>query len=91
MPGHGSIAHGEEAVRARFRHDLDYLDALQGGVAAAQRAGLSLDDTLARLDTLPYTGKDAAYSMNAVHRRNAELTCAAPASARPARSRASSR
>jgi len=91
VPGHGSIARGADAVRARFRHDLDYLAALQSGAAEALRAGASADDAWTRLERMSYTGKDAEYSMNAVHRRNAEITCAALASATAARSRAPGR
>jgi hypothetical protein len=29
IPGHGSIARGADAVRARLRRDFDYLDSLK--------------------------------------------------------------
>jgi hypothetical protein len=39
IPGHGPIARDREAVMARFRADLDYLDALERGVETALDAG----------------------------------------------------
>src|SRR6185295_16956874 len=32
VPGHGTIARGADAVRERFRHDLDYLHSLKDAI-----------------------------------------------------------
>jgi len=73
VPGHGTIAHGPEALE-RIHRDLGYLDALEIGVRKAQRAGLSLDETQAQLAALDYLGKGAAYPMDDVHRENVRIT-----------------
>jgi glyoxylase-like metal-dependent hydrolase (beta-lactamase superfamily II) len=72
VPGHGTIAHGPEAL-ARIHRDLGYLDALESGVGEARTAGLSLEQTLARLTVMDYLGKGAAYPMDDVHRENVRL------------------
>lgn len=73
VPGHGAIARGAEAVRARFRADLAYLDELERRVAAAVADGLSAPETVARLDDMTYTGKgDAAWDTTEFHRGNVE-------------------
>ena len=74
VPGHGSIALGAKAVLARVRRDLRYLDALEIGVREARRAGLSLEETQARLAAMDYLGKGAAYPMDDVHRENVRIT-----------------
>jgi glyoxylase-like metal-dependent hydrolase (beta-lactamase superfamily II) len=71
VPGHGSVARGAEAVRGRFRQDLDYLAALTRGVAAARAEGLELSAAQERLATLEYTGKSGTpFPMAEVHREN---------------------
>lgn len=71
VPGHGAIAHGRDAVLARFGHDLDYLAALTRGVAEARAAGLSLEAAAERLAALEYTGKGGTpFPMAELHRAN---------------------
>jgi glyoxylase-like metal-dependent hydrolase (beta-lactamase superfamily II) len=74
IPGHGAIAIGPDAVRARVDGDLAYLESLERGVAAARAAGLALDATQDRLATMEYTGKHSReYSMVEAHRKNVRL------------------
>jgi glyoxylase-like metal-dependent hydrolase (beta-lactamase superfamily II) len=71
VPGHGAIAQGHAQVRARLRADLDYLDRLEAGVRDARRAGLSLEDTRAKLSTMTITGRDdPEYPMGPIHEQN---------------------
>lgn len=71
IPGHGTIARGAEAVRARFQADLDYLDALECEVRAARDAGADLAATLERLEPMRYLGKGvAAWDTTEFHREN---------------------
>jgi hydroxyacylglutathione hydrolase len=70
VPGHGAVAHGAEAALDRVRRDLGYLDALEAEVRKARRAGLTLEETQARLAALEYVGKGAAHPMDDVHRGN---------------------
>jgi glyoxylase-like metal-dependent hydrolase (beta-lactamase superfamily II) len=71
IPGHGSVAMGRAAARERLERDLDYLRTLEAAARAARRAGLSEDDTVARLEAMDHLGKGAAYAMDADHRANA--------------------
>ena len=73
IPGHGTIAHGPEALE-RLHRDLGYLDALEAGVRAARGTGLTLEETQVRLAALDYLGKGAAYPMDDVHRENVRIT-----------------
>jgi len=57
IPGHGSIAHGREAVLERLLGDLDYLERLAAGVAQASDEGLSLEATRERLSGLSYPSR----------------------------------
>jgi glyoxylase-like metal-dependent hydrolase (beta-lactamase superfamily II) len=86
VPGHGSIAQGGEAVRARFRHDLDYLQALKDGVAHAIAAGLGREAAIEQLMALEYTGRNGEpWPMIDIHRENAGHAwdhAASPASSR---------
>jgi len=71
IPGHGSIAIGQDAVLARLRSDLAYLAALEREAARAQREGLDVEATQEKLAAMTYAGKDdATYPMNDVHRKN---------------------
>ena len=72
IPGHGAIARDAEAVRARLRRDLDYLDALEAGVAEAKREGLSLERAQEALREPGFDVADAAF-MAPVHRGNVKL------------------
>jgi glyoxylase-like metal-dependent hydrolase (beta-lactamase superfamily II)/pimeloyl-ACP methyl ester carboxylesterase len=75
VPGHGGIAFGGDAVLARLRTDLEYLAALERGVAEARNAGLSLAAAQERLDAMEFVGKRSdGYSMVETHRRNVERT-----------------
>jgi glyoxylase-like metal-dependent hydrolase (beta-lactamase superfamily II) len=74
VPGHGTVAHGAQAALERVRRDLGYLDALETGVLEARRAGLTREETQARLAALDYLGKGAAYPMDDVHRENVRIT-----------------
>ena len=83
VPGHGTIARGVDAVRARFRADLDYLDALEARVRECIAEGLSAPETVARLDDMTYTGKGSpVWDTTEFHRENVEHAHRA-ASARP--------
>jgi glyoxylase-like metal-dependent hydrolase (beta-lactamase superfamily II) len=74
VPGHGTIGRGAEAILERLHRDLGYLDALDDGVRGARGAGLTLEETQARLAALDHTGKGAAYPMDDVHRGNVRIT-----------------
>jgi len=69
VPGHGAIARGTEAVRARLARDLGYLDALEAGVASARREGLSLEQAQEKLGAMKLDVADTAL-MAPVHREN---------------------
>ena len=73
VPGHGSIARGASAVLERVRRDLAYLGALEAGVREAREAGLTLEQTQARLAALDYVGRGAEPAMDDVHRGNVRL------------------
>jgi len=60
IPGHGSIARGREAVLARFRTDLVYLDTLERGVREAKTKGQSLEAVQQALAAMDYTAKHSA-------------------------------
>jgi glyoxylase-like metal-dependent hydrolase (beta-lactamase superfamily II) len=77
IPGHGGIARDADAVRARIRRDIDYLDALEAGVAEARRAGLTLELAQERLECVKLDVADAAF-MAPVHRENVKLAWEAP-------------
>ncbi|HET9328536.1 MAG TPA: MBL fold metallo-hydrolase [Candidatus Eisenbacteria bacterium] len=59
IPGHGSIARGKDAVLARLRGDLDYLEKLESGVIQAMGEGLDLAATRERLRGLGYPTRGA--------------------------------
>jgi glyoxylase-like metal-dependent hydrolase (beta-lactamase superfamily II) len=73
VPGHGGVARGAGAALERVRRDLGYLDALEAGVREARGAGLTLEETQARLAAMDYVGKGAAYPMDEVHRGNVRI------------------
>lgn len=73
VPGHGAIATGGEEVLARFRRDLDYLRALEAGVASARKRGLPLEAAREALAAMDYTGKGSTSSpTEALHAANIE-------------------
>ena len=74
VPGQGAIARGRTDSYQRLLRDIDYLLKLEQGVAEAREAGCSLEETQARLAKMDHVGKDAAYSMNDVHRANVKFT-----------------
>lgn len=70
VPGHGAIARGRTDAYRRLLRDIDYLLLLEGEVGNAFTRGDSLEQTQALLAKMSFVGKDADYSMNAVHRDN---------------------
>lgn len=74
VPGHGAITHGRSDSYRRLLRDVDYLLKLEHDVAKAREQGCSLEETQARLAQMDHVGKDAAYSMNDVHRANVKFT-----------------
>jgi glyoxylase-like metal-dependent hydrolase (beta-lactamase superfamily II) len=77
IPGHGAIARGAEAVRARLQRDLDYLDALEAGARDARRQGLTLEQAQEKLGRMSLAVRDAEM-MAPVHRENVRLAFEAP-------------
>ena len=73
VPGHGAIARGAGAVRARVRRDLRYLEALEEGVREARAAGLTLEQALARLAAIAPGDCGDDFPMADVHRGNVRL------------------
>jgi hypothetical protein len=83
IPGHGGIARGREAVRARFRTDLGYLDALEEGVKEAARRGLTLAEIQESLAMMDYTARDSAPDwVGPFHNENIRFTFEAVATRR---------
>jgi hydroxyacylglutathione hydrolase len=80
VPGHGSIARGEDVPR-RIRRDLRYLDALDEGVREARAAGLTLEQALARLAAVAPGDCGTDFPLAQVHRANLRLAWEHPASA----------
>ena len=71
IPGHGSIAEGPDQVMARFRTDLDYLDALEQGARDAVERGETLEAAQETLAAMDYTGRrSATYPTDTFHREN---------------------
>ena len=71
VPGHGAIARGGEAVVARIRGDLDYLQALEDGVRAARDRGQSLESAQEALQAMDYTGRGSTvYPTDGFHLEN---------------------
>ncbi len=87
VPGHGAVAQGVAAVRARFACDLDYLRELAARAQAARAARLSEDDAVAALEAMEYVGKRAAYSMTDYHRANARFAWRAAGGGKPGAAR----
>lgn len=88
VPGHGGIATGAEAVLARLRRDLDYLEALEAGVGDARRRGLSLEEAQATIaaTSLAGAGLDTG-AMLEIHRNNVKIAYEEPGPERPSRAR----
>jgi len=74
VPGHGPIAMGRNDAYRRLLRDIAYLRRIEEGVTSARGRGLSMEDTRTELEAMDYLGKDAAYSMNDVHRENIRFT-----------------
>jgi hydroxyacylglutathione hydrolase len=70
IPGHGTIARGRDAVVGRLRRDLDYLGRLEREVAAAHRAGRSMEAAREQLSGLEYGGAPLAGQSLADHLEN---------------------
>jgi glyoxylase-like metal-dependent hydrolase (beta-lactamase superfamily II) len=77
IPGHGSVARGAAAVRARLRRDLDYLDALEAGVREARGRGLTLEQAQAKMGGMKLDVSDLGF-MAPVHLENVKLAFEAP-------------
>ncbi len=74
VPGHGSPAVGRAEVAARLRADLEYLRALERGVAEARAAGLSLEAAQERLAAMEYVGKHSdVCPTESLHRDNVKF------------------
>ena len=73
VPGHGAIAAGPAAARARIRRDLRYLEALEEGVREARAAGLTLEQALARLAAIAPGDCGTDFPLAEVHRGNVRL------------------
>ncbi len=71
VPGHGAVAHGRDAVLARLRGDLAYLQALEDGVRAALARGQSLEAAREALAAMDYTGRrSTTYPTESFHLGN---------------------
>jgi glyoxylase-like metal-dependent hydrolase (beta-lactamase superfamily II) len=73
VPGHGAIAAGVAAVRARFAFDLAYLDRLERAVRDARARGLGADDAAAAIAPWEGVERDPGFPMAAIHRENVRL------------------
>ena len=74
IPGHGGIARGKDAVRARVRRDLDYLERLEREVAAARARGLTAPEAAAAIGPWEDVERDPDYPMLPHHRENVGFT-----------------
>lgn len=74
VPGHGAIARGAEAIRARLERDLDYLARLEREVRAARARGLSCAETADAVAPWAGVERDPEFPMARFHRENVELT-----------------
>ena len=72
IPGHGALARGADAVRARIQRDVDYLDALEAGVRDARAQGLTLEQAQEKLAGMKLDVGDAEM-MAPVHLENVKL------------------
>ena len=72
IPGHGAIARGADAVRARLARDVEYLDALEAGVRDARTRGLTLEQAQEKLRAMKLDVGDAEM-MAPVHLENVKL------------------
>jgi glyoxylase-like metal-dependent hydrolase (beta-lactamase superfamily II) len=71
IPGHGAIAHGRDAVLARFATDLVYLRALEHAAREAVAAGGGVEQLRDRLSGMDYTGRrSSVYSTDSFHEAN---------------------
>ncbi len=73
IPGHGSIARGKEAVLARLRGDLEYLERLESGVVSAHQEGLSPEAARDRLKALAYPSRGADDAGLKEHLENVDI------------------
>jgi hydroxyacylglutathione hydrolase len=70
VPGHGPLAHGAAAVRARVRRELGYLDGLEADVRQARERGLTLAEAQAQLPPPAPPAPDTPFPLAQVHRDN---------------------
>lgn len=74
VPGHGAPALGRVDAYRRLLRDMDYLLALEAGIAAQRGRGASLEEAQAVLAEMNYLGKDDAhYSTRAIHTGNVAI------------------
>jgi hydroxyacylglutathione hydrolase len=72
VPGHGAIARGRDAVVARVRRDMEYLQALAREMAQARQAKLGKEEAWARLAAMEYDGAPMPPWAAKDHRNNVE-------------------
>ncbi len=71
VPGHGSPAAGRLEAYRRLLRDLDYLIALEAGVAEQRARGVPLEAAQRELARMDYLGKDdPGYPTNPIHAGN---------------------
>jgi glyoxylase-like metal-dependent hydrolase (beta-lactamase superfamily II) len=74
VPGHGALARGQDAVRERFRADLDYLTVIERAARDARARGLDAEAFAASLAGMEYAGKtNPEYPTAKLHHRNVLL------------------
>lgn len=71
VPGHGAPAMGRVDAYRRLLRDLDYLLALEAGIATQRERGATLEEAQTALAVMDYLGKDDPhYSTRAIHSGN---------------------
>jgi len=81
VPGHGSVARGVDAARARLARDLAYLDALEAGVRAAHARGDGPGAAIEALADLPDVERDPGTPMRDIHHENIRIAYTGSAAA----------
>ena len=88
IPGHGSIAHGRDAVLGRILADLEYLDTIERAARDALRSGEPDEAAVEQLRSMDYRGKHSAeYPMVEIHAENIRHAYRAIAAMRNARAK----
>jgi hydroxyacylglutathione hydrolase len=72
IPGHGAVARTRDEAVERIRRDLRYLDDLDREVRGARLAGLTVEQTVARLEAMDLSGwrTDPVVALPDLHRDN---------------------